>query len=52
MKTTQKKGSFKLPEVTFIERKEPIKFAEDYEPFAEKIAEAREMLRNVKLPPR
>ena len=52
MKTVQKKNSFKLPEVTFIVRNEPIKFAEGYEPFAQKNAEAREYLKNIKLPPR
>ena len=52
MKTIQKKSSFKLPEITLVVRNERIKFAEGYEPFAEKNAEAREYLKNVKLPPR
>ena len=39
-----KKRINKLPQVTFIERKTDIKFAEGYVPFAEKIADAKEAL--------
>ncbi len=52
MKTIEKKAPFNIPEITLIKRSEKIKFAEGYEPFAEKNAEAREYLKNVKLPSR
>ncbi len=47
-----KQQTSKLPEAIFVESKSEIKFREGYVPFAEKIARAKEELKNVKLPPR
>lgn len=47
-----KQQTSKLPKAIFVESKSEIKFREGYVPFADKIASAKEELKNVKLPPR
>jgi hypothetical protein len=48
----QKQKIDTLPKAIFVERKTDLKFPEGYVPFAEKIAKAKEQLKNVKLPSR
>ena len=50
MKAQQKQHINKLPQVTFVERKLDILFPEGYEPFAKKIARAKERLSKAKFP--
>jgi hypothetical protein len=50
MKTIQRQQTNELPKAEFTEKDLSALFAEDYEPFAEKNARAKEHLSKVKFP--